>query len=195
MADINPVRKNIPLQGAQSLSAVSENLIQTLGAENNFINYFQVMDKRFNFNGLYGEAPSYPIIAADGLDVFEFDSQIIDVWLFVRVAGSSGTTEIDIQVADTPAGPWVSIFTTTPKISFNAGSYTWVGAVNPSIVGSAYNPSPSYAAPSNTVAGVLNTAVTNARPKWSAMRCNLTTAQGGSPDGCGVLLRYRPITI
>lgn len=192
MADIFPVRNNIPLQGAQTLSAVSENLIQALGGENNFINYFQIMDKRFNFNGNYGSA-ALPITAADGLDVFEFNSQIVDVWLFVRVPGASGTTEIDIEVAATPAGPWTSIFNVLPSISFNAGSYVWVGSVNPSLIGPQYNPSPSYSVPANTVAGVLNSSITNAIPAWSAIRCNLITGQSSTADGCGVLVRYRPI--
>lgn len=192
MSDLVPRRRNTQVEGSRFLSAVSENLFQSVAADNNFINYFQMMDKRFNFNGNYATV-ALPIVAADGLDVFEFDSQIIDVWLFIRVAGSSGTTEIDLEVADTPAGPWTSIFTTTPKINYVAGDYVWVGSVNPSLVGSEYNPSPAYVAPANTTAGVLDSAVTDLRPAWSAMRCNLTTAQGGAPDGCGFLLRYRPI--
>jgi len=192
MSDLTPKRRNTQLEGCRFQSAVSENLAQTIAADNNFINYFQMMDKRFNFNGGYGSV-ALPITAADGLDVFEFNSQIIDVWLFVRVAGSSGTTGIDIEVADTPAGPWTSIFTTTPKITSTAGSYVWVGAVNPSLVGPAYNPSPSYAPPVGTTQGVLNSSITNLITAWSAIRCNLSTAQGGSPDGCGVLIRYRPV--
>ena len=196
MSDVPPVRQNIQIQAVQFTSAVSENLAQGLAQEQNFINYFQMMDKRFNFNGPYNSV-SLPIIAADGMDPFEFNSQIIDVWLFCRVGGSSGYTEIDIEVAATPAGPWTSIFTTRPRIYFNAaalvaGSYVWVGNPNPTIVGPAYTPTP-YVPPANTVQPVLNAAVTSLISAWSAIRCNLTSAQGGSVDGCGALVRYRPV--
>lgn len=192
MSDLVPRRRNAQVEGCRFQSAVSENLIQTVAADNNFQNYFQLMDKRFNFNGSYGSV-SLPVIAADGLDVFEFDSQIIDIWMFVRIAGSSGTTEIDIQVENTPGSGWNSIFTTTPKINFAAGDYIWVGSVDPALVGSEYNPSPSYVPPANTTQGVLDLSITNLRPAWSGIRCNLVTAQGGAPDGCGLLMRYRPI--
>lgn len=192
MGDVVPERLNIQVPAVQFLAAVSENTQQTQGGTNNFINYFQHCDKRFNFNGDYSSAP-LPIIAADGLDVFEFNSQIIDVWLAVRESGTGGTTEIDIEVSPTPGDPWVSIFTTTPKIQFNAGDYCWVGSVNAPLIGSEYNPAPAYVPPANTVQGVLNGAVTNLITAWSAVRCNLVNSQSGGPDGCFVLLRYRPV--
>lgn len=191
MADVPPIRQNIPIPAVQFTAAVSENLAQSLAGENNFINYFQIMDKRFNFNGTYGGVP-LPVTAADGLDVFEFNAQIIDVWLFVRAGGTSGNTTIDIELQTYPSGTWTSIFTTLPSINFAAGSYVWVGNPDPTLVGPAYTPTP-YVPPGNTTQPVLNAGVVAAIPAWSAIRCNLTSAQGGVPDGCGVLLRYRPI--
>ncbi len=196
MADVPPVRQNIPLPATQFTAAVSENLAQSLAQENNFINYFQTMSKRFNFNGPYGSVP-LPIAAADGTENFEFNIQILDVWLVDRIGGTSGFNEIDIEYAATPAGPWTSIFTTTPRVSFNAaavvpGSYVWVGNPDPTIVGPAYTPTP-YVPPANTRQPVLNRSITDFISAWGAIRCNLTVAQGGSPDGLNVVVhsRYR----
>ena len=192
MADVIPVRNNIPIPAVQFLAAVSENLAQTLAAESNFINYFQLDEKRFVCNGNYGGAVT-PFLAVDGISPFEFNSQIIDAWLVIRTAGTAGSTSIDVQLATTPGGSFTSIFTTIPSISWQAGDYTWVGSVNPSLVGPQYNPMPAYSAPANTTAGILNTTITNAIPAWSAIRADLISVQTGNPFTCEMVVRYRPI--
>jgi hypothetical protein len=201
MSDIVPLRSNIQLQSTQFRSAVSEYLAQSLGQMNNFISYFQHSEKQFFLNGDYSLV-STPQTESDGLVVFEFNAQIIDVWLFNYVAGSAGTTQVDILVSQTAAsanggsgtasGSWTSIFTTKPSISFNASHPAWVGAVSPSLIGSQYSPSPSYSPPSNTVQPVLNASVTNLIPRWTAMRLDLITSQT-HPQNCGALVHYRPV--
>jgi len=195
MADVDPVRQDVPLPGTQFLSAVSEFLAQSIAGSVNFINYFQHSEKQFFLNGFYNVSQSFPQSAVDGMAVFEFNAQIIDVWMFNVIAGLSGTTELDILIADSSGGSFTSIFTTTPKISYQAGNYAWVGAVNPSLIGPNYSPSPSYSPPSNTTQPVLNASITNAIPAWSAIRCDLIQAQGGGtsgPQNCGILVHYRP---
>ena len=192
MADVTPQRNNIPQAGAQFLSAVSENLVQAVAGETNFINYYQLDEKRFVANGNYSTAV-LPFLGFDGMSPFEFKSQIVDAWLVICGAGSSGTTEVDIKLATTPGGTFTSIFTQTPTITWQAGSYTWVGCVTPAIVGTAYSPSPAYAPPANTRAGILNRTITDVIPAWSAIRADLLQAQQGSPFTCELVIRYRPV--
>lgn len=190
MADITPARVTIPLPGSQFLSAVSENLIQSLGGMNNFLAYFAHQTKQFFLNGQYSLV-TVPQTGSDGLVVFEFNAQIIDVWAFNMTAGTSGSTTLDCLVATTPGGSFTSIFTTQPSISYLAGNNTWVGAVNPSLIGSSYSPSPAYSAPVNTTPPVLNSSVTNTIAAWSAMRVDLIAAQAGGQN-CGLLVHFRP---
>lgn len=191
MADVTPLRQNIPLPGSQALGAVSENLIQSLAGTMNFINYFQHGKKEFPLNGPYSGA-ALPQTGVDGLQVFEFKSQILDVWMYNLVAGTSGTTELDVLVASAPGGTFSSIFTTTPKISWQAGNNVWVGVPNASLVGQQYTP-PAYSAPANTTPPVLNAAVTNSIAAWSAIRADLKQAQAGGQN-CGIIIHFRPIS-
>lgn len=193
MADVTPARLNVPLPGTQFRAAVSEFIAQAMAGSVNFINYFQHSEKQFFLNGDYSVVAT-PQTGVDGLAVFEFDAQIIDVWMFNLVAGSAGTTELDIKLATASGGSFSSIFTTTPKIAFNAGNNAWVGAVNPSIIGPLYNPSPAYSPPAHTTQPVLDGSITNAIPAWSAIRCDLISTQT-NPENCGILVHYRPITL
>lgn len=193
MADIEPQRVNVPLPGAQFKAAVSEFIAQAMGGSLNFINYFQHSEKQFFLNGDYSVVAGVQL-GVDGLAVFEFDAQIIDVWMFNLVAGSSGTTQLDLKIATTSGGTFTSIFTTKPAISSAAGSNVWVGAVDPSIIGPLYSPSPPYSPPAGTTQPVLDSSLTNAIPAWTAIRLDILTKQNHG-ENCGILVHYRPITI
>jgi len=190
MADIVPVLNNPQVESVEFNAAVSENMLQTIAGAQTFLNYFSYFQKRFDINGLYSLAPSFPQYGVDGISVFEFNAQIIDVWLFNQIAGSSGSTTVDIQVMASPGGSWTSIFTTQPSISWQAGNDVWVGSVNPSLIGSLYNPLPAYSPPINTTAAVLDSTITNAIPAWAAMRCVLNGAQVGGQNA-GVIVHFR----
>jgi len=188
MADVTPVRQNIAFPGVEFLAACSEFFAQSLAGQSNFLNYFAYQEKAFFVNGSYSiVAP--PQTGVDGLVVFEFDAQIIDVWMFNLTAGSAGSTEFDCLVATTSGGAFTSIFTTLPSISYLAGTNAWVGAPNPALIGSNYSP-PAYAAPANTVAPVLNAAVTDTIALRSAMILKTTAVQTGGQNA-GLLVHYR----
>ena|SRR5581483_4490218 len=191
--DITPQRVNIPLAAAQFRAAVSEYLAQSLGAQQNFINYFQHSEKQFFINGPYSIA-TLPVNGIDGMTVFEFQAQIIDVWMFNLVAGMSSSTQLDILVAGssgTAFGSWTSIFSTKPSISSSATAPTWVACSNPQGGGSAYTP-PSYTAPSGTTQGVLNTSVSGLIAPYTGIRCDLISAMPGGQN-CGAVVLYRPV--
>jgi hypothetical protein len=174
---VTPARKLIYTIGAQFRSAVSEELIQRLAGVSNFINLYQHSEKQFFINGAYPNAP-YPVTGVDGLAVFEFDAEIIDVWMFNMVAGAGGQTELDLKVSPTPGSPFVSIFSTTPKISSLAGNQVWVGA-----------PGGAYVPPANTTAPVISTVNVDA---GSAIRLDLLDSQGPGAENCGLIVHYRP---
>jgi len=188
MADVTPSRINLPLPGTQFRAAVSEYIAQTLAGAVNFQNYFAYAQKEFFINGNYSvvTAPQYGV---DGLAVFEFDAQIIDVWMFNLVAGTAGTTELDIQIATSPGGSFTSIFTTTPKISYTAGDNVWVGAPTSATIGPAFT-YPAYSPPSGTTAPVLNAGVTTLIPAFTAVRLDILSSQT-NPQNAGILLHYR----
>lgn len=191
MSDVSPLLQNIQSLSVQFNSGVSEFLLQSLSGSQNFLNYFTYSEKRFTLFGPYSIVAD-PQTAVDGLQVFEFDCQIIDVWMFNMTAGASGTTELDVKMATTSGGTFNSIFTTTPKIAFNAGNNCWVGSPNPSLIGPQYSPSPSYSAPAHTTQPVLNASITNVIPRWSAIRLDKISSQVGGQD-CGLVIQYRNI--
>lgn len=188
MSDTTPLRSNMQIEGARFRSGVSEALLQGIEQNINFTNYFQTIEKDFKVNGNVGLL-ILPF-TVDGMDVIEFTSQIIDVWMYVMVPGASGSTEFDCQVSPSPGSSFVSIFTTKPRISYNAGvSEVWVGVVNPALIGPDYSP-PTYTPPPNTVRPVLDASVVNSIAAWSALKVIVTAKQAGSKN-CGLLIRYR----
>lgn len=172
---VTPVRRMIFFEGARFRSANSEELIQRIGGSINFVNLYQYEVRDFVANGAYNGPVSYPLEAVDGFSFFKFNVEIIDAWAWVQLAGSGGTTELDIKVATAPGGGFASIFSTTPKIDAAAGDNVWVhlGSVVP-----------------NTVAPVL--ATPNLDADW-AVRMDIITAQTGvTVNGAGIQLHYRP---
>lgn len=188
--DITPQRINLPEAAAQFRAAVSEYLAQSLGGANNFLNYFQHSEKQFFINGPYGITGGSQTFV-DGLAVFEFQAQIIDVWMFNITGGSSSSTSIDLLVSPSPGSAFTSIFSTRPSIDHLAVSPAWVSCSNPQGGGPAFTP-PPYTPPSNTTQGILNTSVSGIIPAYSAIRCDLVSAQVGGQN-TGVIVHYRPI--
>lgn len=129
---------------------------------------------RFNLNGAYGAAPSYPQLDQDGHFVFPQNAQITNAILFVHTAGTGGTTELDIKKKPQASSTWTSIFTTTPKATSAAGSDKSIGV-------------------GQTVAG-MTAAVLTANPlavaQYDHLRVDIITAQTGSPRNCGIIIEY-----
>lgn len=131
--------------------------------------------KVFAINGPF-ENSSTPNLGMDGYFVFPFAAKITNVFMFQEVAGSGGTTELDIKVKPFGSGSFTSIFLTTPKMANTAGAEAW-GGVGDTVTG--------------LTAPVLSSAPYNVAAK-TAMRCDLITKQTGSPDTCGLIVVYEP---
>ena len=155
MSDLPGVRKYVQTEESRFRSAVSESLAQKLGSSINFINTYQKYDKLFMINGYYNNL-SIPFYGLDGIFVLPDDAEITNAQMFVRQAGSGGSTQLDIKYATTPGGAWTSIFSTLPAINYSAGNFAWC-----------YNGS-SFP---NTTAPVLS--VTQIQAGW-ALRCDVS---------------------
>ena len=57
-----------------------------------------------------------------GLIVVPFNVDVLAARVMVHIAGSSGSTEIDIKYKR-GAGAWTSIFSTRPSVAFGAGNF------------------------------------------------------------------------
>lgn len=173
MSDVTPLKRNIQVEESRFKFAVSESMIQKTAGSINFINYYQHSEKQFFANGKYNLA-GFPQTTVDGFTFFQYNAEIIDAWMYIQTAGSSGTTELDVKYASTPGGAFTSIFSTTPKISYAAGDNVWIH------VGSAL---------ANTTAPVLST--TNVDAGW-ALKFDIVQGQSGSAIGTGIVLHYKP---
>ena len=176
MSDLPPLKRNIQIEEARFRFSVSESLFQKVGQSLNFVNDRQHSEKEFFLNGLYAGAVG--TTAIDGAMFFQFDAQIIDVFMWSRTQGSGGTTELDIKVKSSPTGgSWNSIFTTTPKFTSGAGVQTWN--------------STTIANPGSTQP-ILNTTFTDTITAGTAMRMDLVQAMSGTPRNAAIVVHYKP---
>ena len=176
MAIVAPDRALIQEEDVQYRASVSEAVGFKIGAMVNHIATKQYDEKTFPLNGRYDLAGTFPAVGVDGLSFVQFDAEIIGVWVYNQVAGSSGTTELDVQIATSPGGSFSSIFSTTPKITSAAPSNSYAdsaGVVTP---------------PTGVTAPVLSVTQLNA---GTAIRVNLVSAMAFA-ESCGIVIHYRP---
>jgi hypothetical protein len=181
MTNIVGARKNIQEEEVRYKSSVSEAVGFKLGASINFINERQYDTKAFYLNGPYWTrgAPQY---AVDGAICILFDCEIVGCAMFNMIAGTSGTTTLDIRrytASNTPSGG-ASIFSTKPSISYNAGNYAFVFK--------RFSDNQTLENPSWTTLPVLSTTNLDAGDMLVA---DLLTTQNGA-ENCGVILFVRP---
>jgi hypothetical protein len=177
MSDLTPVKKNIQVEETQFRSAVSESTLQKVGSSVNFINDFQFDSKAFEANGPYNITGVNEIFV-DGLYRFPYACTIFYVTMFNSVAGTGGTTSLDIKITNVSGSPgsFASIFSTAPTIDYTAGSGAFIstsgsgsGMVAPVISGGSYNAS----------AG-------------DVIRMDFLSKQTGAAQNCGIIICFKP---
>lgn len=182
MSDISPAKNNIQIEETRFRAAVSEGTWQKIGGSINFINDFQYDTKEFFLNGSYNVTGANETFV-DGLYIVPpapsggtLNVSIFAVSFFSIIAGSSGTTTVDVKYATASGGSFTSIFTTKPAISTAASHPAWV-----------------YTGSSGTglTAPVL-TGATIDLTTGNALRIDFTGKQSGSPQNCGLSLYMRP---
>lgn len=175
--EIPPERKLLHQESFRYRGAVSEALLYALGAMCNFLNLRHIETKRFTVGGMYNLF-TLPYNAVDGIHTFEFDSEIVNIWIYSLLKGTGGTTELDLKWKAKDSSTWQSIFVgaggVTPKVNSSAADYEVCG------IG---NNKPGFVAPvpikTQFVAG-------------DAIRMDLISSMSGSPTGTGIILNYRP---
>lgn len=155
-------------------AGISQQLAQKMGKTNNFILQRMHSEKNFFLNGPYWVIAD-PQLSIDGLQIFEFDAEIFNVWMFNITPGTSGTTELDLKIATSSGGAFSSIFTTTPKITSAAAANSWVGVGGS---GTGLTAPVLISSPVNVTAG-------------SAIRIDKIQSMQGA-ENCGLLVHYRP---
>jgi hypothetical protein len=127
----------------------------------------------FKVNGVYNKQ-TLPLNGLDGTFRFEDNATITNVVLIREIAGTTGTTQIDIQIKP-PAGAYATIFTTRPAVTAAAGTDANIG----------YDETkPNHTTP------VFTTYPFPVVAK-SLMRMNLTAAETGDPNTFIVLVMYQ----
>ena len=176
MPQLPDVRRNIFVEETQFRGAVSEDLAQKLGSSINFINDRQYTEKDFQINGDYYLA-TLPYNAPDGFLFFGFNAEIVNIFAFVKTAGASGTTTLDLQYMAAPGGSWASVFSTQPSFTSAAGNDRWIDSGGIVTLGS------------GVTRPVLSTTSFTA---GTALRVVLVSAQTSPANSTGLVVHYRP---
>lgn len=176
MTMINPERTFMQKEEAAYGAAVTEALLSKLGAQLNFLNLRHHETKRFEINGNYNITSfiTLPFLAVDGLHVFEFDCEILNIWIYNREKGTAGTTQLDLKWKSSTGTTWASMLSTIPAFTATANDFDAcsVGEVK-----------------AGFVAPVVSKATFNA---GDMIRMDLISAMSGSPNGCGLIINFRP---
>ena len=121
---VTPVRNTIYIEGAQFRSAVSENLVQTIGGAINFINTYQYFPFYFGMQGQYGVSSLVPANGIGTIETFDYNSQIVNIRIYSGTVGSGGTTQVDIKRSAAGSSTYTSIFSTLPAVNSTSSNNT-----------------------------------------------------------------------
>lgn len=119
---VTPSRENLRVGDVSYKRALSEAIFTRVAAQNNFINAYQTDYHSFFLNGSY--AVTSGLFGYDGAYTCFYNSEIVGVSIWNAVAGTSGTTDLDIYWIDQSGVNQGSIFSTTPKIDSTASNGT-----------------------------------------------------------------------
>lgn len=176
MSNLTSSKKYVQLESVQTRDAVGENVMQTMGGATNFAMDTLGVNYQFKMNGPYGAASGRN--NTDGALIFDWNAEIFEVQLYSFVAGTGGTTQIDVKYSATRNGPFVSIFTTLPSVSNTATHPTYVGLGD--VV-------------TNAVAGVLTSSPNPFQVvKGGWLKFDVISTQTGGAKDAGVIVKYRP---
>jgi hypothetical protein len=123
MTQITPARKLILVEETQYRAAVSEALLQKMGATNNHIALYQYDQRSFQLNGSY--ALGVGLQGADQIIPILYDAEIVGYSLWNGGTGTSGQSIFDVHRlsgGDTDLG---SIFSTRPQVDSTATDNTY----------------------------------------------------------------------
>jgi hypothetical protein len=123
--DVIAQRSIVQSESVAYASAVSEATANELAQNSNHQAKNQLVYVDFKFNNDLG-AFETNLDYADGSFNCLRDFDIVGVYLNSGIIGTSGTLEIDIMRLAGPNSVPSSIFSTTPKLTYQAGSYAYL---------------------------------------------------------------------
>lgn len=184
MSEVARLRQNIHVEETRYGAGVSEFTWQKIGGSINFINDRQTMQFHFGIAraSVNSGNPTYdflttPFTNFGGPEQFPYDAEIIAASVYHGDAGSSGTTEIDIEWAAADSSSWASIFSTTPKVASTAASEVFFDTLG------------NATTPTGCTVPVLSKTTFDAGDK---LRCNIESVMTGNPNGFLLTLFFRP---
>lgn len=182
MADITPQRIILQEEEVQYRGSVSEATLFRFGSAANFVNLRQYDSRGFFINGPYN-AVAGAQTGVDGAWGILFDVEIVGVMMFNLVAGSSGSTTLDIRLFTATNTGNTSIFSTKPSIASSTGNnaYVFRDFLNATNLEN----------PAGTTVPVLTGGSTFNLNAGDMLTMNVDAKQVGGQN-CGILLYYRP---
>ena len=178
MADISPARIIIQQEEAKYRAAVSEALMSRVGAVTNFISMRQYDSRGFFLNGPYSIVGTQT--GVDGTWVVLYDVTLIGCAMFNLVAGSSGTTTLDVRRWTATNTGGSSIFSQKPSLASSTGNYAYVARNFDSGTNIEY--------PAGATLPLLSVSDLDA---GDMLTLNKDATQVGGQN-CGLILFYRP---
>jgi len=171
-------------------AGVSENTWTKIAGATNHVNLRQEDQHKFTLNGQYGSAVSLPVLALDGIYVFNYDYFITGYTMSNNIGGSSGTTELDCKLSDDNGATWASIFSVTPKIDSTANDFVFFLGydITENSEGSVFTPNPT--PPTGVTIGTFTSAPI-AVNKGDGVRVDLIDRMIGA-EGISFALTLRP---
>jgi len=135
MTDITDKRNLIQQEEARYKSAVSEALLTRVGASMNFIMNRELVMDTFNLNGQYNIMVT-PFSWGDGFISYPYPFEIVEVMLMAGSdVGDSGVTEIDLKWKAEEGDTYATIFSTTPKFTYEADPFEFTHISAPTKTG------------------------------------------------------------
>jgi hypothetical protein len=189
---ITPDRKLIFFEASQFRGAVSEDMIQRQGAISNQNALFQFDVLHYLCNGAYGDVTTIPFTGLDGLYIFPFKMEIINVAIFSNIPGSSGTTELDAKLATSSGGTFTSIFSVTPKVASTASAFAYALSYDITLGTSNQIWTLNATPPTGVTVGQL-TSVPLVVDAGDALRVDILGVMPGA-ENAGLIIYFRPTT-
>ena len=173
------LKNSIYVEDVETGAAASEATMNKFGASVNKLLDEVWYSLHWIANGSYW-ITSFPEYSMDKELLVPFDCEIVKIRVYNKTAGTSGTSECDIEKRQL-AGSWSTIFTTRPKIPFSSGA-------NAQIITQHLPTTSTIYASAGTTVPVLASTQLNAN---DVLRFNFLDKQTQPSEGFGIELVLR----
>jgi hypothetical protein len=175
VADIPYLRRNVKEEEIRYRASISESTFYKIGGSVNFINTYQYFQFYFGMMGPYSFL-STPFNGVGTIEVFDYDAEIVQIWVTSMTSGS-GTTQVDIKKAALNSSSYSTIFSTKPSVSSSTPS------------DSVFDMNGEATLPSGCVRPVLVSANFNAGDK---LRLDVDSVMGSGARDLQIQIFWRP---